>query len=402
MRLFIHDFGGYAFILQLSKTLAQRGHQVCHAFYGSHQTTPPGVQQIQTGDIPNLEIKPIALSSVLDKYNFYKRFKQESEYGHVAARAIHDFKPDLVLSANTPLDAQKTLTKVCNDAGIPFIFWIQDLLGIAAYKILKRKIPVLGSLVGKHYIRLEDKLIKQSDAIVTITHEFSRLLSSLNKESSKPVYLIQNWAPLDQLPVVSKENRWSIENNLTDKFCFLYSGTLSMKHDPDVLLQLALAFKDDPDTRVVVVSQGLGANWLKEQVNVHNLTNLLVLPYQPVADLPDVLGTADVTVTLLDDAAGSYSVPSKVFTYMCAGRPLLMSAPLQNYAARLIKEHTLGFTSMPADTKDFLSHARRLKENADLRQKLGQNARTQAENLFDIDKIANTFEELFGQLTDQA
>ena len=399
MRLFIHDFGGYAFILQLSKALAKRGHEVCHAYYGSHKTTPPGVQQIKTGDIPNLEIRPLELSEVLNKYNFYKRWKQETEYGHVASSAIADFKPDLVLSANTPLDAQKTIIRDCKEAGIPFIFWIQDLLGLAAYKILRRKIPVLGSLIGKHYIRMENKLLFQSDGIVTMGNEFFSTIRHPDKKSyTKPLYLVQNWAPLDQLPVTDKQNSWSESQNLDKTFNFLYSGTLSMKHNPDNLLQLARAFKDESNVRVVVISNGLGADWLKQQKKKFNLPNLLILPYQPLSDLPKVLGAADATVTLLEEDAGEFSVPSKVFSYMCAGRPLLMSVPASNYAAQIINTNGLGLSSHPEDTTTLISHARQLLEHPDLRDDMGKAARQLAERLFNIEAITNTFEELFAEV----
>ncbi len=399
MRLFIHDFGGYAFILQLSKSLAKRGHEVCHAYYGSHQTTPPGVQQIKTGDIPNLEIRPLELSEVLNKYNFYKRWRQETEYGYVASQAISEFKPDLVLSANTPLDAQKTILRDCKAAGIPFVFWIQDLLGLAAYKILRRKIPILGSLIGRHYIRMENKLLFQSDGIVTMGNEFLVTIGHPDKKPyTKPLYLVQNWAPLDQLPVTEKQNSWSKSQQLDNTFNFLYSGTLSMKHNPDYLLQLARTFKEESNVRVVVISNGLGADWLRQQKKNLNLPNLLILPYQPLSDLPMVLGAADVTVTLLEKDAGEFSVPSKVFSYMCAGRPLLMSVPASNYAAQIINNNNLGMTSHPGDTATLLSHARQLVEHPDLRSLMGQAARQHAERLFNIKEITNTFEELFAEV----
>lgn len=400
MRLYIHDFGGYAFPFQLSKALAKRGHQVIHAYYGSHQTTPPGVDSAAGKDIDNLTIEPIELKTVLDKYNFFKRWRQESEYGHAVAKSVQTFKPDLVLSANTPLDAQKTLIRTCKKQSIPFVFWLQDLLGLAAHNILSRKIPVAGALIGKHYIALEKRLLGKSQAVVGISALFIEFLQKASIPKDK-LYLLPNWAPLDQLPVLSKENPWAASHGLQDKFCFLYAGTLSMKHNPHLLIDLAKTFQDQSEVKIVVASSGMGASWLSKQKETLNLSNLIILPYQPIDALPEVLATADVTITLLEESAGVYSVPSKVLTYMCAARPLLMAVPADNQASKMIESNDAGFVCTPGNTSDFLNAASKLKENESLRTTQGRQARALAEKLFDIDKIADQFERVFENAVNQ-
>ncbi len=394
MRLYIHDFGGYAFPFQLSKALAKRGHQVVHAYYGSHQTTPPGVDLAAGKDIINLTIEPIELTAVLDKYNFFKRWRQESEYGYAVSKSVRAFKPDLVLSANTPLDAQKTLIRTCEEEGVPFVFWLQDLLGLATHNILSRKIPVAGALIGKYYISLEKKLLRKSQAIVGISAQFIQFLRDAAIPDHK-LSLLPNWAPLDQLPVLNKENAWSASQGLQDKFCFLYAGTLSMKHNPQILIDLAKAFQDQPAVRIVVASSGMGASWLTKQKETAHLTNLVILPYQPIDALPEVLATADVTITLLEESAGVYSVPSKVLTYMCAARPLLMAVPAGNQASQMIQYNDAGIVCAPGNKDGFIKAAVQLKEDASLRTEKGRHARVLAEKLFDINNITDQFVEIF-------
>ncbi len=395
MRIFLHDFGGYAFPFQLSQTLAERGHLVMHAYYGDHQTTPHGVHTMAR-EKQNLEIRPIALRQVLNKYNFLKRWQQENEYGHAAARALQAFAPDVVLSANTPLDAQKTLLRAAKKAGIPFVFWLQDLLGVAADTILRQKIPVAGALIGKHYLSLDLKLLQNSQAVIAITQDFAPFLASISISKNK-IHYIPNWAPVDQIPVLPRKNRWSAARGLDDKFCFLYAGTLSMKHDPHMLLMLARAFEHQPEVRVVVISNGQGADWLKE--NRAGLSNLMVLPYQPIEDLSYVLATSDVTLTLLEASAGTYSVPSKVLTYLCAGRPLLMAVPADNQASRIVCEHGAGLITAPGDTASFISAAQQCIADAAFRLQAGQNARSLAERLFDNQQITDAFERILTSIS---
>jgi hypothetical protein len=48
---------------------------------------------------------------------------------------------------------------------------------------------------------------------------------------------------LDEPPQKPRRNSWSARHGLDDKFVFLYSGTLAMKHNPDILWQLALRYR---------------------------------------------------------------------------------------------------------------------------------------------------------------
>src|SRR5262249_23180303 len=141
------------------------------------------------------------------------------------------------------------------------------------------------------------------------------------------LHVVENWAPLDELPLRPRRNAWSQHHGLQDRFCFLYSGTLGMKHDPALLLELARRYRDEADVAVVVISQGPGASWIAEHARDDRLANLLVLPFQPFDAMPDVLASADVLVAILEPEAGVFSVPSKVLTYLCAAKPLLACMP---------------------------------------------------------------------------
>ena len=242
---------------------------------------------------------------------------------------------------------------------------------------------------------MERSLLRKSDAVIAITEDFQPLLDEYGVASGK-IHVIPNWAPLHSLPMRPKSNAWSNIANLADSFCFLYAGTLGMKHNPDLLLQLALSMQHQQHVRIVIISQGQGAQWLKEKKVEYNLSNLDIKPYQPVEDLHDVLAAGDVLIALLEKDAGLYSVPSKVTTYLCAGRPLLLGVPAQNKAARIVAEQR-GFVVNPENTDQFVEAAHKLFRNTDLRAMLGANARRYAETHFDIRSIGDKFESIIMQ-----
>lgn len=395
MRILVHDFGGYAFALQLSQSLGSRGHLVCHAYCASLATTPPGVNtSAETG----VHIRPIDLGRPLNKYALLQRWRQEEVYGRLIARECADFKPDVVLSGNAPLSAQRHLVAACQKHDIPFVFWVQDFLGLAAHRILRKRLPVIGEAVGRYYIGLERRLLGRSEAVVAISEDFADMLQEGGPRAGS-VSVIENWACLPELPAGPKRNAWAERQGLADGICFLYAGTLSMKHNPDLLLQLAVRLRAWPDASVVVISQGMGAEWLRRRKAGLGLDQLRILPYQPKEDLPDVYATADVLVAVLEEDAGVFSVPSKVLTYLCARRPLLLAVPEGNLAARTVTSAGAGVVVAPSNYAGFVAMAEALLLDPHRRQTMGEAARAYAERTFDIDGITDRFLTVFERVT---
>jgi glycosyltransferase involved in cell wall biosynthesis len=158
---------------------------------------------------------------------------------------------------------------------------------------------------------------------------------------------------------------------------------------------MASNFQEYGDVRIVVVSEGGGVEWLRAQKAILHLDSLIVLPFQPAQVYDEVLGAADVLVSILKEDAGAYSVPSKVLSYLCAGRPLLLLIPPENAAAKMVLESQAGLVTAPTNYEEFLQNARLLYEDHKLRSSLGESGRSFAENEFDIERIADKFETVF-------
>jgi glycosyltransferase involved in cell wall biosynthesis len=328
-----------------------------------------------------------------DKYRFVRRQRMEEQYGHEMAALVRAQQPDLVISANTPSEPQLEIAKTCSQLDIAFVPWVQDFYSVAVGGLLKKKLPVAGNLIGWWYRHLDRAAFQRAAAVISITEDFVLMLMQFGVPKEN-ITVIPNWAPLEELPVCPRQNEWSAQHGLNDKFVFLYSGTLAMKHNPDLLRQLALRFRKDSAVQVVVISEGPGADYLAERKHEERLENLLLLPFQDFLEMPKVLASADVLVAVLEADAGIFSVPSKVLTYHCAGKPLLAAMPLDNLAARIIQQQESGICVAPCDLAGFLDAAARLHQDATLGIRFGKQARAYAEKHFDIKNIGDCFEEI--------
>ena len=395
LRILVHDYAGHAYAVQLSRALAARGHVVKHVYCASNPM-PQGPLKPRECDAPTLDIEAIHLHERIQKGRLLRRRRSEIEHGRRLGRVVEAFRPDVVISGSAALDTQNHLWKVCRRLRIPTVFWLQDLTGVATRAVLRRRLPGIGAPIGTYYMRMEERLLRQSAGVVAITRDFSVPLQAMGVHEDN-VYIIENWGPIAEIPVTPKENPWSERHGLDGTFNFVYSGTLGMKHNPQLLVSLAQGFARDPGVRVVAVTEGLGRRWLEREKAERGLNNLVLLDFQPHKDVPLVLGCADTLVVLLEPEAGVYSVPSKTLACLCAGRPLLLAIPKENLAARMVREADAGLLADPDAEQQFVSHAREIRKNATLRARLGKNARAFAEREFDVDSVAIKFEAMFQQ-----
>lgn len=392
MRIIVHDYVGHPFQVQLSRELAQRGHDVLH-LYCSSFVTPQGELTRRDDDPAGFACRGIALSQTIPKTSFVKRFRLEAEYARGLVAECNAFHPDAVLSANTPSLVQYRLANWCSHHRARLVSWIQDIYGLAAYRLLTRRLPGIGHIVGRYFIALDKSSARRSDAIVVITADFRDVLARWGIDSSR-VHVIHNWAPIADMPVRPRDNAWSSELRLGVGVRFIYSGTLAMKHNPALLLELARTLDHRKTGELVVVSEGPGVEWLAEQAATARVQSLRCLGFQPFALLPDVLGSADVLVAILEPDAGVFSVPSKVLSYFCAGRPVLLAVPRENLAARIVVESGAGLVVEPNDVAGFCRAAQHLIAFPQQRTACGQAARRYAEEHFDIRGIGDQFEEI--------
>lgn len=389
----VNDCSGHPFQIQLSRWLAAQGIPTTHLYCPSIETAKGNLDP-GPGPEHSLKVRSVPMGRPFAKYSPVRRLAQEALLGMRLARAVRRERPQMVLSANTPLLAATVLQLMMSVARIPVVFWLQDVYSVAISMHFRARHGRLGVIPARVLTMLERWAIRSSSAVVSITDDFVPLLVEWGVDSRR-IHVIENWAPLDELPPKPRHNTFARDHGLEDLFVFLYAGTLGLKHDPTLLADLARHYLDRPDVKVVVASQGPGADWLAR--HAVELPNLLLLPYQPYGLLPDLLASGDVLITVLEPEAGIYSVPSKVLTYHCAGRPILASVPAHNLAARIIEREGSGLCVPAGDRSALTAAADRLVSDPDLRAALAERARHYAEATFDIDRIGPRFRQVLAE-----
>jgi putative colanic acid biosynthesis glycosyltransferase WcaI len=291
-----------------------------------------------------------------------------------------------VLTSNVPIVSLLLIAAAARFRRARWVLWLQDLQAGLAEQSAHRAGAAVGGLLGL----VERALVRSADDVVVIDEDFVPSVERMRGGRAPTV--IRNWAVIDDLPLRPKDNPWAREHGIDpQRLAFLYAGTLGRKHPPELLVALA---DEVPEAQVVVVSEGEGADRLARLCAARGIENVQIFGFQPHERLAEVLGASDVLVAVLHESANTCSVPSKVLSYLCAGRAILAAMPPENGAARLVGGAAEAGLVVAPDTDAIRFGARTLGEHRALRERCAASGRAFAEASFDVDRKAARFDAL--------
>jgi colanic acid biosynthesis glycosyl transferase WcaI len=114
----------------------------------------------------------------------------------------------------------------------------------------------------------------------------------------------------------------------------------------------------------------------------------------PYAELPRLLAASDVLLVPLDKDKSELSVPSKLYTFMAAGRPIHGLAASGSEVARLLVDNGCGVAAPPDDPEAIAAAVRALAASPERRRDLGANARDYVVRRFAMDRVLADYDRL--------
>lgn len=234
-----------------------------------------------------------------------------------------------------------------------------------------------------------------ADRVVVISDGFARNLRAKGVPDAK-LAVLPNWVDTDFLRPGPKDNLVSRRYGLQDKFVVMYSGTISISSDRALgrTLEAAALLAGERDVLFVVVGEGLRKEAVREKAAALGLANVLFLPFVPYPELPDLLASSDVLLVPLDKDKSDLSVPSKLYTFLAAGRPVLGLAAPGSEVAELLRTHDCGLAAPPDDPVAIAAAVRELARSPERRRDLGANAREFVVRGFAKDKVLGAYDAL--------
>lgn len=364
-------------LTRIVEELAAHGHEL-HVvtslpWYRAHRIEPGWTgrlvrtEQVEWGTITRIHPFPGD-----DKSNLVRRalgFLAFSVLAGVAAlRAGGWFRrADAVFAMSPPLTLGLTGWIVSRLRRGRLLFNIQDVFPDAAVRtgaITNRRVIAVASW-------LERVSYRRADAVTVLSDDLrDNVAGKVDEDTARRVHVIPNFVDTDRIAPADRMTDYRAELGFDARPIVLYAGNVGFSQSLDLVVAAARAC---PDLGFVI--NGDGAARAELERGAADVANLRFVGYQPIERLPEVLATGDIHVVPLRVGLGDVSVPSKTYSSLAAGRPVVASIDPGTEIPRLLGEAGAGVSVPPDDPDAFVAALRRLADDASARSALGESGR---------------------------
>jgi len=214
--------------------------------------------------------------------------------------------------------------------------------------------------------------LRVADTVVCLGRDMrDRLVDAYSIRESK-IRIISNWAsPFGELPT---ETLGQAKQLLGSGFNIVYAGNLGRFHGLEKLVEAAGSLRGKRNIQFTFVGHGALESTMKQQASNLGLENVRFLPRQPRRVYEAILLQADALLVALQEGLTGISVPSKTYSYLAAGKPIVGMLPPDSEIAMLLDEAQCGIHARPGDVEGFCRQVQHLVRNPSLQQALGANA----------------------------
>lgn len=327
--------------------LARRGHRV-RVYASARGYENPKLKYPKREDLKGVDVRRLGMASFGKKNIFLRVLGTASFLTQSAFLCL--FTPNLqgiFFSTSPPLVGLAAVFAKWVRR-VPIAYWAMDLN--PDQLILSGRIKEK-SATARVLEWVNRRILKNSDFIVALDRFMAgRLLKRGDFE--KKMLVMPPWPHEEHIsPPPREENPFRKAHGLGDKFVVMYSGNHSPANPLITLLDAAVALRERDDIRFLFVGGGLAKKDVERYIAEHGLKNVVSLPYQPLAELGNSLGAADVHVVSLGNAMVGVVHPCKIYGAMAVGRPILFLGPKPSHVTDILDRLENGKAVMHGDVE---------------------------------------------------
>lgn len=189
---------------------------------------------------------------------------------------------------------------------------------------------------------------ERADVVMTLGEHMATTLAKQFDPARTPagaIKVIYPWADTEAIrPIPKAENPFAQQYGQVDKLTVMYSGNMGLGHDIETMLAAAVQLQSEPDIHFMFI--GAGPKWqlVADAIRDHQLANVTLLPWQPEQMLPYILATADIAFVSLESEMASLAIPSKAFSFLAAGVPILVVCGKANELTKIVISNGCGWS----------------------------------------------------------
>lgn len=326
-----------------------------------------------------------------DKRNLVRRAAGFAGFSALAGlTSLRGGRVDAVIAMSPPLTMGLTGWGTHLVRRGPLVFNIQDVFPDAAVET--------GAITNRRIIAvarwLERVSYHRAAAITVLSDDLRDNVAAKVKASHRArVHVIPNFVDTEFIRPADRMTRLRAELGIGDEPVVLYAGNVGFSQSLEMVVDAARSF---PQATFLINGDGAARTTLEERAA--GLVNVRFSGYQPKERVPEVLATGDIHLVPLKLGLGRVSVPSKTYSILAAGRPVLAAIDPGTEVPRMLAASGGGIAVPPDDVAAFDAGLRQLLAEPAAAAAMGAAGRTWVLGAASPRAVAVAYEQLIRSL----
>jgi colanic acid biosynthesis glycosyl transferase WcaI len=241
---------------------------------------------------------------------------------------------------------------------------------------------------------LERWSYRLADAVTVLSDDLAdNVAAKLPPRRSGRVRVIPNFVDTSAIEPGDRLTAYRDELGLGRGPVVLYAGNIGFSQSLDLVLAAARRL---PEVRFLVNGDGSARPAFEHEAST--LPNVTVAGYVASERLGELLATGDVHLVVLKAGLGRVSVPSKTYSIMAAGRPVLAAIDAGTAVPRMLDAAGAGVAVPPDDPDAFVAALRSLLDDPERAARLGASGRRWVESHASPAAVGTAYDALLSEV----
>lgn len=370
------------YLHETAVALIQRGYRV-RVVTSAQGYDDPTTQYPRHEVMDGVEVERVPLMGLAKQSLLSRMLGGSLLLAQAVARSLTYGAIDHVIVSTTPPHAGPAGALIAGAKRARLTFWAQDINPDQAVSMGHIAASAPAAQAMEQAVRLTLRAAHRVVALDRFMAE--RLIAKVDvahKTTVIPPWPLQGVA-MQAIGPVSDDNAFRCKHALQGKLVVMYSGNISPTHPVDSLLKAATLLTDRPDIQFLFVGGGHGKAQVEAFAAAHPSAHIRTLPYQPLQELPTSLSAANIHVVTMGDNQVGIVHPSKVYSALAVGRPILYVGPQASHVGDIVERFGAGFSFRHGQAEEIAATLRSVADGPlQPLQAMGQKAQNAAQTEF--------------------
>lgn len=309
-------------------------------------------------------------------------------------------KCDVLFVASTPPIQGAMAALIKKMHGIPFVYNLQDIFPDS---LIGSGLSSKEGILWKVGRMVENFTYRNADKIIVISDDFKKNIMAKGVPENK-IVVVYNWVDENAVvPVAKEDNALYDELGINrEKFSVVYAGNFGHAQNIDVTIAAAERLKDVEGIQFLMFGTGGLVEDYKKIAQEKGLKNIFFFPLQPAEKVSQVYSLGDLGVVACKKGLGKGAFPSKTWSIMSTGTPVIANYDEDTDLERLVKDNCLGVFSAADDSEQMAARIMEMYNDRELCAEYGRNARQYILDNVSKDKSTQKYVDVIKQVVEES